>query len=208
MKKNKQEAEMTRLAILQSALDVFCEKGYSKTTFDEIAKRILLTKGAVYWHFRNKPDMVAALINEYATKKRAYLMQKVPAICCVADLIAYFKYAAEFITKDENNLKFAFFTACQMEWSEGLLENIAEKVAENKKDFLQRLKEGLTFLQKSGEIPQNYDTDKLIFLIHAAWIGVLEACLSQGCPEKLSETIEENLNLIFEGLKRISYASK
>lgn len=70
MKKTKEEAEATRQAILQSALDTFCEKGYSKTTFDEIAKRINLTKGAVYWHFRNKPDVIAALINAYCERQK------------------------------------------------------------------------------------------------------------------------------------------
>ncbi|MDO4161819.1 MAG: TetR/AcrR family transcriptional regulator, partial [Pseudomonadota bacterium] len=68
MRRTKEDAEQTRQAILASAVDIFYEKGYSKTTFDEIAKRINLTKGAVYWYFRNKPDIVAALINEFMQK--------------------------------------------------------------------------------------------------------------------------------------------
>ena len=68
MRRTKEDAEQTRQAILESAMDIFYEKGYSKTTFDEIAKRINLTKGAVYWYFRNKPDIVAALINEFVQK--------------------------------------------------------------------------------------------------------------------------------------------
>lgn len=43
-RRTKEEAEQTRIEILRSALDIFCEKGYSRTTFDEIAKRINLTK--------------------------------------------------------------------------------------------------------------------------------------------------------------------
>ena len=43
-RRTKEEAEKTRQEILFSALDIFYEKGYSKTTFDEIAKRINLTK--------------------------------------------------------------------------------------------------------------------------------------------------------------------
>ena len=43
MRRTKEDAEKTRKAILASAMDIFCEKGYSKTTFDEIAKRINLT---------------------------------------------------------------------------------------------------------------------------------------------------------------------
>ena len=68
MRRTKEDAEQTRQAILESAMDIFYEKGYSKTTFDEIAKRINLTKGAVYWYFRNKPDIVAALINDFVQK--------------------------------------------------------------------------------------------------------------------------------------------
>ena len=68
MRRTKEDAEQTRQAILESAMDIYYEKGYSKTTFDEIAKRINLTKGAVYWYFRNKPDIVAALINDFVQK--------------------------------------------------------------------------------------------------------------------------------------------
>ena len=56
-RRTKEEAEQTREAVLKSALDIFYEKGFSRTTFDEVAKRINLTKGAVYWHFRNKADL-------------------------------------------------------------------------------------------------------------------------------------------------------
>ena len=46
-RRTKEEAEKTRQEILFSALDIFYEKGYSKTTFDEIAKRINLLHQAV-----------------------------------------------------------------------------------------------------------------------------------------------------------------
>ena len=48
-RKCKEDAEKTRQAVLESALDVFSEKGYAKATFDEIAARAGFTKGAVYW---------------------------------------------------------------------------------------------------------------------------------------------------------------
>ena len=79
MRRTKEDAEQTRLAILASAMDIFYEKGYSKTTFDEIAKRINLTKGAVYWYFRNKPDIVAALINDFAAKHFDLVQQYINA---------------------------------------------------------------------------------------------------------------------------------
>ena len=40
MRRTKEDAEQTRKAILNSAMDMFYEKGYSKTTFDEIARQL------------------------------------------------------------------------------------------------------------------------------------------------------------------------
>ena len=60
-RKTKEDSEQTRRAILDSAMQVLYEKGYSRTTFDEIAARINLTKGAVYWHFKSKTDLIMNL---------------------------------------------------------------------------------------------------------------------------------------------------
>ncbi len=62
-RKTKEEAERTRQLLLECALRVFLEKGYSKTTLQDIASAADLTRGAVYWHFRNKKDLYLALMD-------------------------------------------------------------------------------------------------------------------------------------------------
>lgn len=52
-RRTKEEAEATRESVLRAALDLFSEKGYSRTTLNDIAKRIGMSRGAVYWHFVN-----------------------------------------------------------------------------------------------------------------------------------------------------------
>ena len=79
-RKCKEDAEKTRQAVIEAALDVFSEKGYAKATFDEIAARAGFTKGAVYWYFRNKADLVAALIVEYMERKRAEISEEIPVM--------------------------------------------------------------------------------------------------------------------------------
>ena len=132
MRKTKEEAEATRQAILQSAMDTFYEKGYSKTTFDEIAKRINLTKGAVYWHFRNKPDLIAAIINDYFEKQKSYIAERQPVIQSFDDIINYFLHHSNFMLSNENNYKVGFFLICQMEWSEAIITKVKPQVAKNK----------------------------------------------------------------------------
>ena len=58
------EAEKTRTRILVSALSLFVKKGYDRTTFTDIAARLKMTKGAVYWHFETKEKLLMALVDE------------------------------------------------------------------------------------------------------------------------------------------------
>ena len=82
-RRTKEEAEQTKQAILGSALELLYEKGFSRTTFDEVAKRINLTKGAVYWHFRNKADLLAELMRQ----KHPDLFVVIPTVQTVAPVV-------------------------------------------------------------------------------------------------------------------------
>lgn len=62
VRKTKEEAQETRLAILDAAERVFHENGVSRTSLDEIAKAAGVTRGAVYWHFANKAALFDALM--------------------------------------------------------------------------------------------------------------------------------------------------
>lgn len=62
-RKTKEEAEKTRQAIIESAFRVFRTKGYSKTTLHDIAVEAGVTRGAVYWLFKNKPDVFGQLMD-------------------------------------------------------------------------------------------------------------------------------------------------
>lgn len=64
MRRTKEEAEQTRTAILEAAVDVFTEKGVARATLEQIAKAANVTRGAVYWHFKNKTDIFMALHDE------------------------------------------------------------------------------------------------------------------------------------------------
>lgn len=61
-RKSKEDAALTRRRILASALALFVKKGYEHTTFNDIAARLKMTKGAVYWHFESKEDLLVELV--------------------------------------------------------------------------------------------------------------------------------------------------
>lgn len=173
-RRTKEEAEETRKEILRAGLDLFCEKGYSKTTFDEIAANINRTKGAVYWHFRNKPDLLIALIKEVITRVHSHVNEKIPEIKNLNDLKEYFLYNAELVQKHPLFRKFMFFAIYQMEWS----ETIYNKVQNSLKDILdiplQTMKETLTVLQKNGEISPKVDINQISEIFYCFWKGAMD----------------------------------
>lgn len=61
MRRTKQDAEQTREAILDAAERVFFERGVARASLEAVARRAGVTRGAVYWHFRDKPDLFMAL---------------------------------------------------------------------------------------------------------------------------------------------------
>lgn len=58
-----EQPNVTRERILSAAMTVFAQKGWQKTALDEVASVAGMTKGAIYWHFRNKNDLFFGLLD-------------------------------------------------------------------------------------------------------------------------------------------------
>ncbi len=55
----------TRAALLAAARELVREKGYERTTLQDVAERAGMTSGAIYGNFRNREDLFVALAAEY-----------------------------------------------------------------------------------------------------------------------------------------------
>jgi AcrR family transcriptional regulator len=53
--------EDAKKRIIQAASEVFKEKGYYRSTMDDIANRLGISKGAIYQYFESKESLLAAL---------------------------------------------------------------------------------------------------------------------------------------------------
>lgn len=58
------KAAATRLNILQKAFALVYANGYRTTSIDQVIATTQVTKGAFFYHFKNKDDMGLAMINE------------------------------------------------------------------------------------------------------------------------------------------------
>ena len=52
--------DRTRTRLVEAAVDVIKEKGYDRTTLEEVARRAGMTRGAIYNNFKDKEDLLLA----------------------------------------------------------------------------------------------------------------------------------------------------
>ena len=61
VRKTKLDAELTRQRIIGAAREVFLARGVSRSTLEHIATQADVTRGAVYWHLKNKTEIFHAI---------------------------------------------------------------------------------------------------------------------------------------------------
>lgn len=201
-RKCKEDAEKTRQAVLESALDVFSEKGYAKATFDEIAARAGFTKGAVYWYFRNKADLIAALIIEYTEEKRKELLEDLPRGNTLDDLLCYFVKWADASAKDLRFSRFQRFMMCQMEWSEAMVDRVDKSLATTKDWHLEKVNQVLVESEKRGDLKEGINIDVVKHIIISTYMGIVFSSISKRVNFDLVEMVRSGLSLLFEGIRK------
>ena len=82
------KGEQTRALILQTALDLFREKGYEETTMRAIAQRAGVALGNAYYYFRSKEHLIQAF---YAQSHDEHLAAARPVLESQKSLAARLK---------------------------------------------------------------------------------------------------------------------
>ena len=79
-------AQTRREQLMRAAQTLFARKGYRSTTTEEIARKASLTKGALYFHFRNKEDVLFELVKATSEHGDAMFAEHMPDQISPVDL--------------------------------------------------------------------------------------------------------------------------
>lgn len=55
---------------IQAAFDTLSESGVSAVRVESLAKRLGVTKGSFYWHFKNRQSLLEAILNKWQGEQR------------------------------------------------------------------------------------------------------------------------------------------
>jgi AcrR family transcriptional regulator len=74
--------------ILAASLRLFAKYGYEKTSIDRLAREVKATKGLVYYYFRSKEAILAAMVKEYDFTPAIAAIGHIPAEIPAAEALA------------------------------------------------------------------------------------------------------------------------
>ena len=203
VRKTKEEKENTRLQILQAALDCFYEKGFSKTSFDDIATRIGMTKGAVYWHFKDKGDLLVELIKQRLEIKAKNSRGNNPSPANLQELRDFFAFEANYLETHPALQKFIFFTMLQVEWSDAIFNKVLSELGDIRKFHVTTVYNALLSAQKNGEISPTIDIKETAQIIANMWKGAIHFYVSERNADfSIARNFINGLDIILNWLKK------
>jgi len=195
-RRTKQEAEATREGILLAALDLFSRKGYARTTFTDIADRIGMTRGAVYWHFDNKPALLAALIDHVHDRNKRMVGVWIPDIHTLEQMRTAFVAYARMVAEDAATRQFHFFTGFQMEWSEEMLTATHKKLNEIRSDPLDEFKKCFAVPAIAARLRPDADLGVAVRTLAAFWLAVCKLYLGRSPGIDFGQCADADLGLL------------
>lgn len=80
VRRTKEEAEQTRQALLEMALQQYALHGIYNVSLKTIAAEVGVTHGAMYWHFKNRDDLILALCKSVTLPFEQYYLEQLQAI--------------------------------------------------------------------------------------------------------------------------------
>ena len=171
-RKTKEDSMKTRSQLLEAALEVFSKKSFSDVTLSEIAGQVGMTKGALYWHFKNKNDLLLQLIEEICLDSEKEFAEKFNEPEKLPDLRDYYK--KKLVLPDKNNrfLKIHTLMLRRFEWP----EDVRSKVFSLLKEQIIREKAMINNIlqrsQKEGIIRSDIDAEGVAVAITSVFYGL------------------------------------
>ncbi len=158
--------------IVSEGLWLFLHKGFRNTTINDIINAAGVSKGAFYWHFQSKNELLETIIKEF---EETFLDKAIDAVTRTrGSFLRKFKYYHKYITEfalHHKELCMGFMTvSAELAGNETDLENKIRRVYEKHRDFLKGL---VTMGRKEQVLKKDLDTDMAAHIIMAINHGML-----------------------------------
>ncbi len=207
-RKVKEEAQKTRARILDSALYLFTQKGYEHTTFNNIASRLKMTKGAVYWHFASKEALLIALIDEKIHEFSVRISSLISVKCPTINDMTFQDVAAIMITlavdtiSEKRNREFFLLLQEQVRWSSSSMDEIRNEFLGTRRNSpFEAFRLSVENGKKNGYVREDVDSTQVASACMALWNGLVHSHITHFLQCDLVETLKNSYAAIWRDIE-------
>ena len=210
-RKAQRDAEKTRARVLASALSLFAKKGYVHTTFTDLAERLKMTKGAVYWHFESKQALLVALIDEMLAKFRRQIVGSLPAgetsfdglsFPVVSDMMV--RNAAQIIG-DPKGTAFFLLVHEQIQWADASMEEVRSDLLRNERfGPWAAFRTAVTNDVRDGRVRKDADPVQVASVCVAIFDGLVHARIAHLLQCDMEDTLRKSFAAVWESIRVVS----
>lgn len=205
MRKTKTEAQKTRQHLLDAALEVFWRDGVTRASLQAIAQEAGVTRGALYWHFKNKEDLFETLFEQqYADFFAAFNDQ---TLRDNQDVWTHLQHNLttmfETLATRESKHKFCNVMFSKCEQTAGN-ETITELACSYHRLFQKQIAYALQLSREQGRLPENTDIELAAIYLESSLVGLIKIWIDE--PErfdliaKSKRVIAANMRVLQQGL--------
>ncbi|MEW6332613.1 MAG: TetR family transcriptional regulator [Pseudomonadota bacterium] len=174
VRRTKEEALETRDRILDTAEKVFLKKGVAATSLADVADAAGVTRGAIYWHFKNKADLFDAMMQRVSLPMEEMVARAGDEN--IEDPLAYVRGCAlavlERVTTDPQSRRVAEISRYKVEYADEM-EPLRARHIECRTECLGRIERGLRNAAKRGLLDRSVNPRIAAVGLHALVDGLI-----------------------------------
>ena len=201
-RKTKEDTELTYSALLDAAGQVFFDKGVARTTLTDIATAAGLTRGAIYWHFKDKAALLQALFEQGKLPMEAMLAEL--SLCTDADPVGALRtMCVQALTTLAQSPRQQRILSIMFHKCENIGEVAAVMVQELacRDECLNRFKGVLQQAIDQGQLPADTDVHLSVQTLHNFMMGSMREWLFAPGSYDLAQVAPAMVDMLMAGLR-------
>ncbi|MGM8935350.1 TetR family transcriptional regulator [Pseudomonas neustonica] len=177
MRRTKEDAEKTRLKIIEAALTLFSRNGYSNTTLAMIGTEAGYSRGPIYWHFKNKEDLFQAVL-AYSQEPLEQLVAQARngELLPLATIERFVTRWFDLLVEDAWFRQSFEILLNKTEMTEAVSATL-KRERKLTRSMISTLQELLLAAQEEGAIPQSQPAEQLALMVYTQLMGITQSWL-------------------------------
>jgi AcrR family transcriptional regulator len=189
-----------RKILLQAASDVLMEYGAHKTTLDDIARRAGMAKSSLYYYFRDKDEIIRAIIQNY-TEQLLEIMTRAAAAEKTAEDKMYALIEARFRFIAEKARRASKEVIQEFRALEGVFETEKELYLQAHLDLVRGI---LEYGIARGETRPLDNLDLISLVLISSMFGCDRTFTFYDQPDRVMDAMKQMNRIFFTGLRNIA----